>query len=243
MSSPQAALPMEDALKFALPNSDQPLAIVLAGHNGSGKSTLWYGRIADQSRIPLINADRILLSLLPPALPGWALVIRDHNTAWMGAAQRGSEALLAQVALEKLAFGVETVFSYWQVQADGTVRSKISLIRSLQEAGYYVLLIFVGLASVNLSIGRVRSRIAEGGHSVPAERLRERFTRTQQAIRSALGVADAAILCDNSTVQGEAFTIAHIRKGQEVAFDIRCRPNPPKLILRWLDVVAPEWRA
>ncbi|MBB3117227.1 hypothetical protein [Pseudoduganella violacea] len=110
----------------------------------------------------------------------------------------------------------------------------------MQEAGYYVLLIFVGLASVNLSIGRVYSRIAQGGHSVPAKRLRERFTRTQQAIRSALHVADAAILCDDSTVQRDAFTIAHIRKGPEVAFDIRRRPNPPQLILRWLNVVAPE---
>lgn len=240
MNSHQAALPVEEALKFALPSSTRPLAIILAGHNGSGKSTLWYGRIAEQSRIPLINADRVLLSLLPQALPAWALAIRDHNSAWMGTAQRGSEALIAQAVLKKLAFGVETVFSYWQVQADGAVKSKISLIRSLQQAGYYVLLIFVGLASVNLSIGRVRSRIAEGGHAVSPERLRERFTRTQQAVRSALGVADAAILCDNSTVQGEAFTIAYIRRGQEVAFDIRRKPNPPKLILRWLDVVAPE---
>ena len=45
---------------------DKPIALVLAGHNGSGKSTLWYDRLADALEIPLVNADRLTLSLLPP---------------------------------------------------------------------------------------------------------------------------------------------------------------------------------
>ncbi len=45
---------------------NKPVAIVLAGHNGSGKSTFWYDRLADDLQIPLVNADRITLSLLPP---------------------------------------------------------------------------------------------------------------------------------------------------------------------------------
>jgi len=43
------------------------MAFVLAGHNGSGKSTLWYQRLADQLQIPLVNADRLTLSILPEA--------------------------------------------------------------------------------------------------------------------------------------------------------------------------------
>lgn len=45
--------------------TDKPLAIVLAGHNGSGKSTLWYAKFADALQIPLVNADRLTLSMLP----------------------------------------------------------------------------------------------------------------------------------------------------------------------------------
>jgi predicted ABC-type ATPase len=46
---------------------DKPTTIVLAGHNGSGKSTLWYDRLADNLQMPLVNADRLTLSLLPVA--------------------------------------------------------------------------------------------------------------------------------------------------------------------------------
>ncbi len=64
---------------------DKPLAIVLAGHNGSGKSTLWYDKLADILRIPLINADRLTLSILPapsgepPVLRPWAVDLRDNG--------------------------------------------------------------------------------------------------------------------------------------------------------------------
>ncbi len=45
--------------------SGKPLAVILAGHNGSGKSTLWYRYLSDNVRILLINADRVMLSILP----------------------------------------------------------------------------------------------------------------------------------------------------------------------------------
>src|SRR3954452_15433949 len=50
--------------------SGKPLAIVLAGHNGSGKSTLWYKQLAPTIRIPLINADRMMMSILPEVSAG-----------------------------------------------------------------------------------------------------------------------------------------------------------------------------
>lgn len=36
-----------------------------AGHNGSGKSTMWNLHLADRFQIPLINADRMMMSILP----------------------------------------------------------------------------------------------------------------------------------------------------------------------------------
>ena len=50
--------------------SGKPLAIVLAGHNGSGKSTLWYKQLAPTIQIPLINADRMMMSILPEVSAG-----------------------------------------------------------------------------------------------------------------------------------------------------------------------------
>jgi predicted ABC-type ATPase len=46
-------------------SSGKPLAIVLAGHNGAGKSTMWYDHLAPQLKLPLVNADRMMLSVLP----------------------------------------------------------------------------------------------------------------------------------------------------------------------------------
>ncbi len=48
-----------------LTDESKPVAFVLAGHNGSGKSTLWYQRLADGLKLPLVNADRLTMSILP----------------------------------------------------------------------------------------------------------------------------------------------------------------------------------
>lgn len=236
---------IEAAVKTALQKQDKPLAIVLAGHNGSGKSTLWYDHIADQLRIPLINADRMMLSVLPEVnkerrLRHWAQELRDKNTLWMKVAQNGVSAFVAQAMGMQVPFAYETVFSHWEEQPDGTVKSKINVIVELQQAGYFVLLMFVGLTNVSLSIGRVQTRKAEGGHDVDAKKLVERFPRTQKAVRAALDIADAAILFDNSRSDRLAFTPVQIRNKDKIIFDIRdVMKRKPKEIMTWLGVVAP----
>ena len=72
-------------------------------------------------------------------------------------------------------FAFETVFSYFERQPDGTVKSKVDIIRTLQTHGFFVVLLFVGLASPELSIFRVATRRSQGGHDVPTEKLRTRF--------------------------------------------------------------------
>jgi predicted ABC-type ATPase len=111
----------------------------------------------------------------------------------------------------------------------------------MQRAGYFVLLLFVGLTDVDLSIARVLTRVAEHGHDVPQERLRNRFPRTQRAISEAAGVVNAAIFTDNSRTQRSAFTVCRIQLGPKDIFDIRSAGKrvPPE-IKGWLDVVSPR---
>lgn len=225
-------------------HSGKPLAIIVAGHNGSGKSTMWYEHLVDGIRIPLINADRMMLSILPvPDATGrlrpWAQRLRDEDQMWMAVAQKGVESFVAQAMAKKVPFAVETVFSYWQRRRDGSYASKIDMITDLQAAGYFVLLVFVGLSSSALSIGRVATRVAEGGHAVDFQKLLERYPRTQQAIRHALPVADAVVLVDNSREASLAFTPCYIRADDRVLYDIRARGNAPIEIATWLDVVVP----
>ena len=226
--------------------SKKPLAVIVAGHNGSGKSTMWRRHLSSNFQIPLVNADRMMLSILPEVdgegrLVTWAQELRDTDKSWMKVAQKGVEAFVGQAMTRGVPFAMETVFSYWEEQPDGTFKSKVDLIREMQAAGYFVLLFFVGLSNVQLSIGRVMTRVAEGGHTVDVDTLVDRFPRTRKAIGVAASVADATIFTDDSRGARQAFTVCRIQIGTREAFDIR-NASPrrvPSEIGEWLNVVSP----
>lgn len=237
-----------DEVRAAQKASRKPLAVVLAGHNGSGKSTLWYERLAPHLRIPLINADRMMLSilpepdrdLLPHRLPTWAQDLRDTDTSWMQVAQQGVQAFVAHAMTAGVPFAMETVFSHWVSNGDGTFASKIDRIKEMQAAGYFVLLVFVGLSSSGLSIARVDTRVKSGGHAVPLAKLVSRFPKTQAAIRQAAAVADATILTDNSRELKDAFYVCRVQLQSSEVYDRRrARVPTPPAIRAWLDVVSP----
>ncbi|MGO4567583.1 zeta toxin family protein [Rhizobium sp. 2YAF20] len=227
-------------------DTKKPLAIILAGYNGSGKSTMWRKTLAGQLRIPLINADRMMLSILPEpnsegALADWALDLRDNDRNWMLVAQQGVQAFVGHAMQAQVPFAMETVFSHWKEHEDGSIESKVDLIRDIQAAGYFVLLFFVGLTDTDLSILRVRTRVAEHGHAVDETKLRERFPRTQKAIRQALDIADASVLVDNSRDEKRAFSVCVVRRQGETLFDIRnSERTAPSGIAKWLDIVCPK---
>jgi predicted ABC-type ATPase len=223
----------------------KPLAVVVAGHNGSGKSTMWRDRVAETLRIPLVNADRMMLSILPETGPDghlvpWAAALRDRDHGWMSVAQQGVEAFVGHAMRAKVSFAMETVFSYWEPRPDGSIASKIDRIRDMQKAGYFVLLFFVGLASADLSILRVKTRVLQGGHGVDEPTLRKRFPKTQRAIAAAIQIADAAILVDNSRTPDEAFTVCQIRLGARPIHDIRDSAAAPAVVTAWLRAVNPR---
>lgn len=239
---------LSQALKLILEQralSGKPLGVVVAGHNGSGKSTMWRDHMAPKLRIPLVNADRMMLAVLPEPGPhghlvAWAVTLRDSNASWMRVAQKGVEAFVAQAITNKVSFAIETVFSHWRAGPDGKVESKIQLIEQMQDAGYFFLLCFVGLRNAPVSVARVLTRAASGGHDVPHQKLLARFPRTQLAIRHAAKIADATVLFDNSLDQRRAFSVCRIQSKEDVTFDVRRRRVPtPVAILEWLDIVSP----
>ena len=232
-----------DQMLTAQTAAGKPPAFMLAGHNGSGKSTMWYDRLAPTLQIPLVNADRMMMSILPDpgrkGLPTWAQELRDTDEDWMAVAQRGVDAFVLNAMAQKVSFATETVFSHWKPLADGTFESKIDRIREMQAAGYFVVLLFVGLADVGLSIGRVATRVSRGGHAVANEKLIARFPRTQTAVRHAIAIADAAMLVDNSRTEDEAFTVCRVQMGAQCLYDVRDSGDSPSVVRAWLDVVAP----
>ena len=115
-------------------------------------------------------------------LPGWAQEFRDHDERWQRLSQEG--VAITQLIMERrLSFAFETVFSHWERRPNGKrYSSKIQEIKNLQAAGYFVVLVFAGLASPELSYFRVQTRLKSGGHGVPRGKIFDRFPRTQAAV-------------------------------------------------------------
>ena len=102
-------------------------------------------------------------------------------------------------------FGFETTLSG---------RTHIRLVRDLTRRGYAVYLFFLWVPTVELALSRVRGRVMEGGHDVPAAVVRRRFGRSiGNFFRHYRALVDSWILFDNS---GAAPDIIASEKGGEV---------------------------
>lgn len=85
-------------------------------------------------------------------------------------------------------FIAETAFSH---------PSKLELIDRARRAGYVVVL-HVILVPGELSVARVVERVAEGGHSVPEDKVRKRFERLWPLVAEAIDRSDHATVYDNT---------------------------------------------
>ena len=77
---------------------------------------MWLKHLSSAFQIPLVNADRMMLSVLPEPdggnmLPPWAQTLRDTDENWMKVAQKGVESFVAQAMSRGVPFAMETVFS------------------------------------------------------------------------------------------------------------------------------------
>lgn len=224
----------------------KPMAIVLAGHNGSGKFTLWRDKLGPTLQMPLLNADNLTSSILPAQspLPSWAQKLRNDDDRWARLSQEGVRAFKTLVMREGLPFAFETVFSHYIEHPGGRIESKADDILEMQHEGYFVVLVFVGLAHVSLSVTRVAQRVEQGGHNVPLNRLLARFGRTRLAIGHAAPIADATLMFDNSLGGQLGFSLARVQRRRDVLFDVRrenarVHPHIRKLAGGWLDAVCP----
>ncbi len=88
-----------------------------------------------------------------------------------------------------ISFSVETVMSH---------PSKVDFMARAHRSGYRVYLYYVSTQSPEINIGRVHTRVQEGGHNVPESKVRERYTRSLRNLYAAVKQSDRAYLFDNS---------------------------------------------
>jgi predicted ABC-type ATPase len=148
---------------------------MVAGPNGSGKSTLTDALRASGASLPAlyINADEIARA------EGL-----DAATAQRAAAQRREHAIA-----ERRDLMYETVMSH---------PSKVAELQRARYAGYEITVHFVAIEDPDINVQRVALRVADGGHDVPIDKIRERHARTLDLAPAALIYADKALVFDNS---------------------------------------------
>jgi predicted ABC-type ATPase len=154
--------------------------VIIAGPNGAGKTTLAREFLPNEGEVVnFINADLIAYGLAP----------FDPEIAAVQAGRLMLDQMRRNLARGE-SFAFETTLSG---------RSYARQIPGWQAAGYRVELVFVKLRSMRLALSRVKARVAQGGHSVPASVVRRRFKqgwRNFEEIYKSL--VDRWMLYDNS---------------------------------------------
>lgn len=112
---------------------------------------------------------------------------------------------------DKISFTFETVFSH---------SSNLDIMRKAVEAGYKVYLYFVSTASPEINQFRVQYRVTQGGHDVPADKIRSRYYRSLELLYDAAEIACQCFFFDNSKHDAPFRLINHFkRNGVEKVWD------------------------
>jgi len=171
---------------------------IIAGSNGSGKTTFAETFLPLYAKCPnFINADLIAKGLSPfnprsAALKAGRLVLEQIDDF----ARRGED------------FAFESTLSG---------KSYANLLARLKTQNYKLHFFYLWIPNPDLAITRIKGRIAEGGHSVPPDDIRRRFSRSLgNFIKLYKPLADTWMLFDNSGPRPQL--VAGIVNNQEVVF-------------------------
>ena len=131
---------------------------IIAGPNGSGKTTFANEFLPEYAKCPnFVNADLIAKGLSPfypraAAIKAGRLVLEQ----------------IRSLAEKNVDFAFETTLSG---------KSYVRLIEALKNKGYTINLFFLWIPNADFALGRIKDRVASGGHDVPAVDVERRFNR------------------------------------------------------------------
>lgn len=177
----------------------QPVVVAIAGPNGAGKTTFYEAHLR-ASGLRFVNADALARELR----------IDAYRAAEM--AGRVRRDLIAG----RESFVFETVFS-------DPAQEKVAFLRAAADAGYGVVLCFIGLDSAELSDERVSLRTLMGGHDVPRDKLLARYPRSLRNLAFAMRELPLVRVFDNSVSGRPHRQIAELADGQLVQLGL---PTP-----------------
>ena len=151
---------------------DKPTVLVFAGPNGSGKSTITRGHTIIGT---YINADEIK---------------KYRGCSDLEAAQE-AELIRESMLSSFMSFTFETVLS---------TERNILLLERAKALGYRIESVFVLTSCAELNVKRVQARVLKGGHDVPVDKIRSRYTKSLQMLKKLVTISDTCIVIDNTHI-------------------------------------------
>ena len=100
---------------------------------------------------------------------------------------------------------------------------KIEFLKYAKESGYRIYLYFIATKDPLLNISRVENRVAKGGHTVPKDKIVNRYYRSLENLSEAIKYSDRAYIFDNSN--HERTWICEITDGTKVEIQQDSIPN------------------
>lgn len=75
---------------------------------------------------------------------------------------------------------------------------KVQLLERARELRYHTYLYYVATADPEINVSRVRLRVAQGGHDVPADKIEQRYYRSLDLLFAVIRHSNRAYIFDNS---------------------------------------------
>ena len=159
----------------------KPTIYLIAGCNGAGKTTFATEFLRKRAAlVRFLNADEIARGLSPLAPTQVAL--------------KGGRILLSEVKAciaKHESFALESTLSG---------KTYLALLKDARVKGYHVQLHYLRIANVVDAIERIQQRVLQGGHHVPTEDVRRRFSRSlENLVTNYLPIADQWVIWDNTS--------------------------------------------
>ncbi len=95
--------------------------------------------------------------------------------------------------------------------------SKIDFLSQAKKNGYRVYLYYVATEDPEININRVKLRVAQDGHSVSSDAIRNRYYKSLNNLKNAVKQTDRAYIFDNSGTQ--ANLILEVNDGSDVVLN------------------------
>ena len=171
---------------------------IISGCNGSGKTTASYTLLPQMLDCnQFVNSDEFAKSLSP----------FDPSAASVSA----SRYMLMKYHFllnRSMDLGIETTLA---------TRALLNMVKDAQAGGYEVTILYFWLNSPELAIARVRNRVSAGGHNIPDEVIRRRYTvGLQYLFKYYIPACDRWIIADNSR---SPFTV--VAEGTQLSSTVR----------------------